>query len=434
MWFIVFLWNIKIMTSKIFNGMDSEKYMPCFLSILLLGILAPFLAISSNFNHYTLEMCYMSLIVRYYINEPYSNVLLWLLLLSPLFMMSGLFVCPIIFVHLLFQYITGKKIKKIIEVVFTGIGALVIMGTIYLYFYKPIQRAGILDFWEKHIIHNDFSNFIDILNATKDQIIDSFSKYTFFPPIGEHTVISTCFDLIILFCFVVGLIFTYQHMRKLCFIFISSLLFSVLLSWKLSFPFGFIRTNYAYFWVVLYIFFLGASYCVLKLSGYLKLNKIAVATALIILLFPIKLIPDFNDSDAAFAMGIEKDLFAIADSSHKNNLILSYHFMSKYYTNYYLNNYYPSEGKFYQIVPESHADHNGRENRKEIYDNVNNLVSKYENIDAIWCIMPFAMGPKDHARACKITLPYYKTFYKKRGKRSVIIGWTNGRKKMSSMR
>lgn len=120
---------------------------------------------------------------------------------------------------------------------------------------------------------------------------------------------------------------------------------------------------------------------------------------------------------AYFARGLYADLEIVKQSQFKKNLVFSYHFMSHFYTHDALiNNSY--DGNSYSVFREIRGD-------DSLYLNLNTIVQSedpYAN-RAVFCILPYELGPDSFSKACNFTNGSYFKAVDVNGKRARIIGF-----------
>ncbi len=117
-----------------------------------------------------------------------------------------------------------------------------------------------------------------------------------------------------------------------------------------------------------------------------------------------------------FLRGLTGDLQAIAASPAVDNVVLTYHFSTKWYAEDALVTARPG-GRHFEVVPETYTD-------RRVYDPafVAAVVADLPPGAAIWCVIAFDAGPEASERACPVPagLTPVADF---RGTRAIIRGY-----------
>jgi hypothetical protein len=120
--------------------------------------------------------------------------------------------------------------------------------------------------------------------------------------------------------------------------------------------------------------------------------------------------------NGAFLRGLTGDLAVVADSPADDNLVLTYHFSTKWYAEDALVTAHPG-GRHYDVVPETYTD-------QRVYDPsfIAGLVDALPSGAAVWCVMPFDVGPEATERACQVPAGL-QPIVDAHGARSIIRGY-----------
>jgi hypothetical protein len=120
-----------------------------------------------------------------------------------------------------------------------------------------------------------------------------------------------------------------------------------------------------------------------------------VAFGVIVIGALVWLWPAAEPAPAVFARGLAADLGVIARSPTDDNLVLSYHFMSHFYTHDALVNDRP-EGKSFTVLREVAGS-------DWLYDDISTIAEReLPDGGMLWCVIPYALGPDESARACQV--------------------------------
>lgn len=119
-----------------------------------------------------------------------------------------------------------------------------------------------------------------------------------------------------------------------------------------------------------------------------------------------------------FARGLTSDLEVVAASTESRNIVVSYHPMSHWYADDRLVTGNAGPDTF-EIVREPWYG------AEPLYDNPDEAVraAGWRPGTAVWCVVPFEVGPQYASRACRIGLPGLTKQVQIRGERANIIGW-----------
>jgi hypothetical protein len=124
-----------------------------------------------------------------------------------------------------------------------------------------------------------------------------------------------------------------------------------------------------------------------------------------------------NDREP-FARGLTSDLDIVAASPDTRNIVVNYHRMSHWYADDRLVTGYRGPDTF-TIVREPLHD------PAPLYDHPDDVVraAGWRPGTAVWCVVPFEVGPEAGSRACRLGLPGLTKQVQTRKQRAYIIGW-----------
>jgi hypothetical protein len=118
----------------------------------------------------------------------------------------------------------------------------------------------------------------------------------------------------------------------------------------------------------------------------------------------------------AFLRGVTGDLAVLADSPARHNLVFSYHFSTRWYVEDALVTSQPG-GRTYDVVPETYTDRSAYEAGV-----VAAAVAAQPSGTAVWCVMPYDLGPELTEEACPVP-PGLTPLHESRHDRSTIKGY-----------
>jgi len=125
--------------------------------------------------------------------------------------------------------------------------------------------------------------------------------------------------------------------------------------------------------------------------------------------------PPATSGEHAFAQGLLHDLDVVAQSTTHDNLVLSYHYMSQFYSHDRLVNG-GSRDRHYVVVPDRKGD-------DALFRDVDELEARYlPHGGTVWCVVPYALGPTNAARACHLHSPAVEVAHE-HGRQAEITGF-----------
>jgi hypothetical protein len=168
---------------------------------------------------------------------------------------------------------------------------------------------------------------------------------------------------------------------------------------------------------ILWMFHTAAVVAVVYVLARFVRNAALVACAGAVLLFAFWPAPP-PDVPEAFARGLTSDFDIVASSPNTLNIVVSYHPMSHWYADDRLINDYRGRDSF-SIIREPPND------ASPLYDDLTEVVrvAGWAPGTAVWCVVPFEVGPAAGSRACRLGLPGLAELVHVRGRRADIIGW-----------
>ncbi|MBJ7597570.1 MAG: hypothetical protein JF922_05730 [Candidatus Dormibacteraeota bacterium] len=119
-----------------------------------------------------------------------------------------------------------------------------------------------------------------------------------------------------------------------------------------------------------------------------------------------------------FARGLTSDLDVVAASPDSRNIVVSYHPMSHWYADDRLVTSYHGPDTF-TVVREPWHD------PAPLYSHPDDVVraAGWRPGTAVWCVIPYEVGPEQGSRACRLELPGLSKRVQIRRERAYIIGW-----------
>jgi hypothetical protein len=279
--------------------------------------------------------------------------------------------------------------------------------TMYLWLYRPQVDAGLKGFWGPEILHDGTRSVGTVLVDIPRSV-----AVRFFPPrfdwLGNAGV-----GLLVMLLALAGLPTLARAWRWMPWIIVTSWPIAAVLSVAVAWPVTFTRVNLPFVWLWYGSAIVGVGALLAPLLRRRAAPVYAACALLALVLVPSRLPP----SNAGYARGLYRDLDVIAASPYAHNVALSYHFMSHFYVDDKLENLSSHPDRFTVVREVNGSDELYNETDQAILD------AGWQRGDAVWCVIPYEVGPDTADRACHVTLPGLTQRYSERLGRAWIIGW-----------
>jgi hypothetical protein len=282
----------------------------------------------------------------------------------------------------------------------------------YLVFYKPLNpldASSLGGFWHDWIADHDWNALKAIVLRSARMECDLLRQGAL---LGRLPYVERWLPWLLVTALPVGTVLLSARLPALAVLLASCLFTAGAASFVGAWPFGLIRMNFAFFWLP----HLAISLAIVTVLPTV-FEMIPRGRAVVIGMCALALIPTSAEAPAPwlFARGIEDDLAIIAQTPAERNIVLSYHFMSYFYPEYYLEQRVDSKKRF-RILPERRGD------RSLFTDLSAKLAGLATDGDAIWCLIPYELGP-EVSQACRLDAPLFAKFSDVMGKRAHVMGF-----------
>ena len=287
------------------------------------------------------------------------------------------------------------------------VASFLVVVVLYVWLYRPQVDQGLEGFWAAELLRGGTRSIaavlVDIPRSLAVNVV---------PP-TVASLRNVAFGLAIITAALAGLPTLSRAWKWLPVVVVSSWPIAILLSAVAGWPATFVRVNLPFAWLWYLSAIVGVAAVVGRLGrGWATAAYIAVLAAAV-----VAVPPRTPASNATFARGLYRDLDTVAASPFEHNVVLSYHFMSHFYTDDRLENM-TGEGERFTVVREMNGD-------DALYVDTDQqlLDAGWRDGDAVWCVVPYEVGPEASEQACAVTLPGLRMGYSERLGRALIIGW-----------
>lgn len=165
---------------------------------------------------------------------------------------------------------------------------------------------------------------------------------------------------------------------------------------------------------------------VLFVTGRVRLRGMAPAgIAAMALLGVVLWRPQTDEPPYKPLRGLTQDLHPLTVAPYRSNVILAYHWYTKWWLHDLLVNRRAGGDREYHILAEEHFGGSPEAQIDQpVYQNVRSLVEEHADPStAVWCILPFETGPEAFDAACNLTGTGRARIELPKGTRARIILW-----------
>lgn len=385
-------------------------------SALLMATLPAYTLVASNFNDYIFQSLSTTLVVWLWWRYSRSSTrrrgaqLLASVVMLPFFTMSGLFLLPAVAVDLWARArrhrMTGVRSHEIVTA-FAISGGLA--GALYVTLYLPRVGGRLSTYWQASTLRGNDSprlgklvvqRFWDNVLPTRTMLIDADLR-------TNRVALAIVLALAAAGLYVIG-----RRWKQFPIALGSAFVFGMIASWVADWPLTPERVNLPYLWM-LYVSITVGLMSVVTLA----VRRPWAISVITICLLAMGLPPATSDRVKPFAQGLYEDLEVVANSPVKKNIVVSYHFMSQFYSHDRLVNRGPM-GHTFLIVRERVED-------PRLFQDLNRVIREAGWVSgmAVWCVIPFESGPDSTREACDVALPGLEKTVERVGSRANIVGW-----------
>lgn len=388
---------------------------------LTLPLLPAFAGLEQYFNNYLFEVAYAITLIMCCVEVPYRRwsfpAFLVGLVLAPLFVISSLVLLPVLFASVVsWAWRRDDRRARLAWLGGAAAGTLVVAGVVFLTLYRPITDASIElhGFWRRELLSTAGGDVFRVARSL-EWLRDGVLSSAFPSPSGPADVLLIA---TLIGAFVVGAATITRRWAWYPALLVSGWVATLVGGAVLDAPVTPARVALGYWFLVYVTIVLGGWRALAwalertRVATKYSLGVFAVATAsVLVFLWPSAVL-----WPPAFAQGLLDDLDVVAHSDTRDNLVLSYHFMSQFYPHDRLVNDGPPGRNFVVIGERLHDE--------TLYERVDDLVARYlPRGGTLWCVIPYAIGPRDSARACALNNTRAERFFGRRGKQAFIAGY-----------
>jgi hypothetical protein len=383
----------------------------CLGAVLILPVLPGMADVSGYVNNYPFEAAYLVwlLVCVATIDRWRASWICALILIAigPLFTISPVFAFPAIVCWLAYRWWVGGRRRRLVALAASAVVSLGCLATVFLVFYRPIVPAG-FGFWAPLSLRSSPLGPLGLSRTAASTFVATVTSGFAPSPSAavRHLLMVAVFLLL-----AGGFLILGRGRRWLPTVLLTAWVVAAIASKATDWPLTPSRVNLSF--VALFYLAIGlalfrlvdlavrhASVTLLAVAGVLALAWPHVAVA----------------SRQTFAVGLRADLAPIGSSPSTTNLVLSYHFMSHFYTDDFLINDRHGN-RDYVVVRDKRGD-------RALYGDLNAYVDRYVPPGGmLWCVIPFAVGPIDAASACQIDRADMRLVIDQRGNQAEIRGF-----------
>jgi hypothetical protein len=337
-------------------------------------------------------------------------VLLAVMIATPLFAIATLFFLVPTTAYLLWWCQRCGDRRRLLWSVATAAVSAAVSLTVYVVAYRPVNKSTIGDYWDFASLQGHPGRFASLLADTWRGLRDGVLSWSH-PSVAERFLWPM--RLLIGACLVAGMVSLGRRWPAFVALVGGAWVAVVAASAAVGWPMTPERVNLAVFTFVYAAIGFGAMRIVGVLARELAPVAAAATVAAVAVVWPAHQTPLPNDE---FLRGLTADLEAIGDSPADENVVLTYHFSTKWYAEDALVTARPG-GRHFEVVPETYTD-------VRVYDPafVAAVVGELPPGAAVWCVIAFDAGPEASERACQVP-PGLILIADFRGNRAIVRGY-----------
>jgi hypothetical protein len=377
--------------------------------------------LENYFNNYLFEAAYTTLLVWLCVELHYTRRALVPFVvaaaLAPLFVISGLALLPALYASALWWAYHNEQRRRLVRMVTAsaaaaGVVGIVVLQTVYRPLFtgaQPLRHA-----WLHELVSTSGSDFLRLGRTGWLLEKGVFEQAIARPSTWQHVVLG----VVLAGCFAVGAVTFSRRWPWFGVLIASGWVITLILGIVLDGPVTPTRVTLAYWFIVdttiVYGFFRACAYVVSRVpvrSSWRELGFGAIVLAVVVFLWPA---PPY-EAGGYFVQGLQRDLAVVANSPTRENLVLSYHFMTYVYTHDRLVNQSPP-GHTFTVLADQRGD-------PTLYSDVDRLVLRHlPRGGMLWCIEVYELGPERASKACHVHVPAQLVVSEHRA-RALILGY-----------
>jgi hypothetical protein len=336
--------------------------------------------------------------------------LLAVMIATPLFTIATLFVLVPTTTYLLWWCRRRGDRRRLLWSVGAAAVSAAVSLIVYVVAYRPVNKATIGDYWDFASLQGHPGRFGSLLADTWRGLRDGLLSWSH-PSVAERFLWPI--RLLVVACLVAGVVSLGRRWPAFVALVGGAWLSVVAASAAAGWPMTPERVNLAVFTFVYAAIGFGAMRIVGVVAREVAPVTAAAVVVAIAVAWPAHQTPLPNGE---FLRGLTADLEAIAASPADDNVVLTYHFSTKWYAEDALVTARPG-GRRFRVVPETYTD-------RRVYDPVfvAEIVGGLPPGAAVWCVIAFDAGPEASERACQVP-PGLTLITDVRGNRAIVRGY-----------
>lgn len=374
------------------------------------AVLAYAMGVVQYLNDYLFQAAAVSLFVLVWYLCDRGRLSRWtvglLFPVLPLATISGMFVLPAATVWL-FWPLRAMSPGTLARQTLAPLSSLLVAGWLYVGFYRPQIDDSLSSYWAADVLRDGNLNPFERL----DSMFRSVSQSVVPQPFGLRDGILV--GLVVIGLSVVGQVVLARVWGWWAACCLSGFGFAIVFSYAGSWPVTAGRVNLAFLWMWMVSALVGAVVGAARAVAGREVRLFALSGFVAALL----LLPVPPPGPEPYARGLYSDLAVVAASPFRRNLVVSYHFMSHFYSHDALVNL-PHGDREFTVIRQRPGD-------RSLIDDLDGELTRagLASFDAVWCVVPFELGPDDADLACRLGAPGWTREIDHRGTRAIIIGW-----------
>jgi hypothetical protein len=363
-----------------------------------LPLLPGFASVYDYFNNYSFEALYIAtgllLGTMLGTNRWSFGALAVIIATSPLFVIGGLLAVPALVAIAAWWARGTQHARQRYATLAASCGiAVVVVLTDYATLYAPARTSSLSSYWSSETLAGADGNLLRLLWSSAVDFRDGLVGWS---PAYDVVWFRWGLSFALAGAAAVGVVSILRRWPWYLLPVVTGQILAVVASAAFDWPVTAVRVNLAWIAPLYVTAVYGAFVAIDALTQRLRPTVVARAAAVAltaVVLLALAHEPPRADPEH-FARTLPDDLAVIAESPARENLVLSYHFMSHWYTHDALVNQQHGDRSF-TVLAEDEGDPSLATGATEL---------SYEWLgpgDAVWCVIPYALGPEAAAESCQ---------------------------------
>ncbi|HUP85274.1 MAG TPA: hypothetical protein VM143_06365 [Acidimicrobiales bacterium] len=303
----------------------------------------------------------------------------------------------------------GREVLRLVATVAASGGSALVS---YLTMYRaPLGRDSTVAFF----IGDRFSGSIsDVAPAVRDLVVGSL-RWAGFGPMQLLAVLS-----------LIGLAALSWRRPVVVITILVAIASLMVVSRATGFPATANRVNAPLMLLIASVPCLGAVEIALAVAGWLRVPAARYVSVAVLLLLGVGLWrPPSDEPPYKPLRGLTQDLYPITVTAHRSNVIVAYHWYTKWWVHDLFVNQKAGGDRTFRMLAEDHFGGSPEAQiRQPVYTDIRRLVEAQPGEPtAVWCVLPFETGPEAFDAACDLSGMGWTRTELPKGERSRIILW-----------